>query len=67
MVKASTWWWILCVFIGITGGVTAGAGIWIEATSQSDKGLYMLVLSPFLLMFSGVSATIAAKFEQEGR
>jgi len=66
-IKASVIWWIFCFFIGIIGGLSAGWGIWIEVTEQAIEGLYMLILSPFLLVFAGIFATVAAKFESEGR
>jgi len=65
--KASVVWWIVCAFVAIIGGFSAGWGIWIEVTEQAVEGLYMLILSPFILVSAGISATLAAKFESEGK
>jgi len=69
VVKASVIWWILCCLTGIIGGLSAGLGIWMEvrAPASNPSGLYMLILSPFLLMFAGVCATVGAKLEAEGK
>jgi len=63
--RLSIVWWILCAFMALVGGSTAGIGLWIETTKYEPAGLYCLILSPFLLVAAGIFATLAAKFESE--
>ncbi|MBU1082636.1 MAG: hypothetical protein KKB59_19275 [Spirochaetes bacterium] len=53
--------------MAVCGFSIAAIGVSIEQTNQEYTGLYLVLFGPLLACLSGNIATVASKFEAEGR
>ena len=65
--KLSSYLWGLTIAMAVCGFSIAAIGISIEQTNQEYTGLYLVLFGPLLACLSGNIATVASKFEAEGR
>lgn len=53
--------WTLCILTAVLGTGAGALGLQIVASKQDLTGLYLLILTTFLLAAAGVFATLAVK------
>lgn len=58
---ASTVWWALCVITVVLGCSVGVIGLWIAATKQDATGLYLSILTPFLLAAAGIFGILRSR------